>query len=257
MKPSKTDPAASRTGLDESHGGLLRGLHNFFDTLPAEAQHDLNAVSSERSVARGQVFRRAGERPAAVYQLRSGRVKYSACDAQGRDVVLTFMCPGDWIGLSELFSGLAAAWDVTALAPVQLRVIQRADFELQMARHPAVAAQLLRIFSLRFSLFQVFGLDHSALTLKERVMKTLYLLSFSHDGNVGPGDPILLPISQEELSKVVGSSRQKLNAALKTLAQEGLVEVQFGGLRLPSRRRIVEQYGHLMSLPPAGSLSPG
>lgn len=225
----------------------IGNLHDFIDALPVAARLALDAASRWRELPVGGHVLRAGSRPPAVYRIEQGRVKYCAWDHQGRELLLTYMTRGDWVGLSEVFTGLPAQWNVVAQTPVRLRVVRRRDFEMLVDTYPALARQLLRIFALRFGLYRLFGLDHSALSLKERVVKMLYFLSWGHDKEADAHSPIVLRLSQAELGKAVGASRQKLNPVLKALEREQLLEVRFGALALLGRARIVAHYGYLLA----------
>ena len=227
---------------------VLGSLHDFVDQLPAEVREALDAVSAYRSVPIGGKLLRAGVVPREVYQILEGRVRYSAWDHRGCETVLTYMTRGDWAGLSEVFTGMPAQWNVVAQSAVRVRAIRRRDFEKLVDAHPTLAKQLLRIFALRFSLYRLFGFDHSALTLKQRVVKMLWFLSFGHDKEADDTSPIILKISQEELGKAVGASRQKLNPALKALERERLLTLQFGSVTLHSRALIREHYGSLLAI---------
>ena len=224
----------------------LRDLHDFVDGVPADVLAALDAVSTYRSLPVGGRLMRAGSVPREVYQIVEGRVRYSALDHRGCETVLTYMTCGDWVGLSEVFTSFPAQWNVVAQSAVKLRAVRRRDFEGLVDAHPPLAKQLLRVFASRFSLYRLFGFDHSALTLKERVVKMLWFLSFGHDKDADESMPIVLKLSQEELGKVVGASRQKLNPALKALEREHLLSVQFGSVTLRSRASIREKYGHLL-----------
>lgn len=221
-------------------------LHDFIDALPDAVRAELDAISTIRDLPPDGRLLRAGVIPEELYQIREGRVKYSSWDYKGREIVLTYMTRGDWVGLSEVFTRLPAWWNVVAQSPVQVRVIRRRDFDRMVDAHPTLARELLRLFALRFGLYRLFGLDHSALSLKERLVKMLYFLSFGHEKDTADGEPIIMSLSQEELGKAVGASRQKLNPALKALEKEQLLEVRFGGLVLRSRACIVERYGYLL-----------
>lgn len=226
----------------------IRNLHNFLDGLPDDARAAIDAVSRYRELAADERLMRAGVLPQELYQIESGRVKYSTWDSKGRESVLIYMSAGDWVGLSEGFTHLPTHWTVIAMSPVRVRVIRWKDFEPLLDRYPALARQLLKLFALRFSLHRLFGLDHSELSLKERLIKMLYFLSLAHDKAASDREPIVMKLSQEELCKVVGASRQKLNPALKALEREQLLEVQFGGVRLLSREAIVQRYGYLLNI---------
>lgn len=229
----------------------ISNLHDFLDALPAAVRANLDAVSSTRSYPVDGRLLRVGVVPQEVFQIQEGRVKYSSWDHNGRETVLTYMSHGDWVGLSEVFTDLPAMWTVAAQSPLKVRVISRRDFSRLIDEHPALSRQLLRVFAFRFSLHRLFGLDHSALTLKERVIKMLYFLSFSHDKEAPGGQPIFMKLSQEELGKVVGASRPKLNQALKALEKDALLDVRFGGVTLRSRNGIEQAYGHLLNVTPS------
>ncbi|HMG24056.1 MAG TPA: Crp/Fnr family transcriptional regulator, partial [Kofleriaceae bacterium] len=47
-----------------------------------------------------------------------------------------------------------------------------------------------------------------------------------------PGMPSVLQISQEEIGNLVGLSRQRVNRALKTLEDAGLLQIDYGGIRV-------------------------
>lgn len=224
----------------------IANLHDFVDALSPAARADLDAIGVGRRVKEGARLLRVGVVPQEVFQITEGRVKYSAWDHTGRETVLTYMTRGDWVGLSEVFTELPALWNVVAESPVQVRVIRHEDFRKLVETHADIAQQILKLFALRFSLHRLFGLDHSSLTLKERVVKMLYFLSFGHDKHTDACRPVLLELTQEALGKVVGASRQKLNPVLKALQQEQLVEVRFGALVLRSRAAVLERYGHLL-----------
>ena len=63
-----------------------------------------------------------------------------------------------------------------------------------------------------------------------------------------PGVGTLLRITQQELAYLVGLSRQRVNEALRSLQAEGLIAIEYGGVRvldLPALRR------HVHGWPPA------
>lgn len=224
---------------------------NFHDFLPAqtdEIKAEIDALCTYREVPLNTHLIRSGSHFSELYQIQNGYVKYSTLDHDGREIVLLYMAKGDWIGLSEVFSNLPAYWNVVTQTPVRLRVISQRDFESMVKQHPTLAFELLKLFSHRFSMHRLFGPGHSVLSLKERVIKVLYVLSLSYGKDSSHSEPVVMNLSQEEFSRVVGSSRQKLNPTLKELAREGLLEVKFGGITLESRASLVQRYGYLFGL---------
>jgi CRP-like cAMP-binding protein len=62
-----------------------------------------------------------------------------------------------------------------------------------------------------------------------RVARCLASLFNSH---LYPGIERLVQISQEEVGLLSGSSRQRANQALQVLEKEGLLRVDYGGIRI-------------------------
>ena len=59
-----------------------------------------------------------------------------------------------------------------------------------------------------------------------------------------PGVGQVLRITQQELAYLVGLSRQRVNEALSSLQEQGIIEVAYGGLRvldLPALRTTVQE----------------
>ena len=57
-----------------------------------------------------------------------------------------------------------------------------------------------------------------------------------------PGHREQLEISQEEIGYLAGVSRQRVNQALQVLAREGLLEVEYGSIRIRDLARL-RRYG--------------
>lgn len=220
-------------------------LHNFYDGLPLAVREEFDRVSRYRNLEAGAVVVRTGDRRESLHQLVEGQIKYCSFDRAGRETVSATMKPGDWIGLSEVFAGIPALVDAVAVTPARLRTIARQDFESLLDRHPIIARKLLRLFSLRFSIMYRTAQDRHQLTLKERLLKLLHLLSFEEDQGRAPGGAVTIRASQEDLAKMLAASRQTLNRLLRQFEREGLVELGYRSIRLPRPERLEHDYADL------------
>ena len=224
-------------------------LHNFCEGLPAEVQRKIDKASKYRTVNAGTAIIRNGDSHPFVHQLVSGHVIYCSCDSRGRETVTAVMKPGDWIGLSEVFTDAPAMADVVASTTVQMRTIPRRDFETLLDAYPIIAKHLLKLFSLRFSIVYRLAQDQRELSLKERLVKMLYLLAFP-PGQTGPAMPIAL--SQDDLARMLAASRQTLNRLLKELEHEGLLTLGYRTIQMATRQKIERSsYQYLLVADPS------
>lgn len=215
--------------------------NHFFDELPRDLHAAFDDISRERHAAAGEALLRAGCQCSQLFQLRTGKVEYRAPDGRGGEAVAATMNKGDWIGLPEAFNGLPATADVIAVTPAQLRVIAHRDFEALLERHPVLARRLLQLFSQSLSATYHQARDRNALPLKDRLLRTLYMLSFSHGKTLRQQQGILIEMPQEELSHRLTAARQTLNRQLKALEREGLIRVNYGSITVLGLQRLAER----------------
>jgi CRP-like cAMP-binding protein len=212
------------------------GIHNFFDDLPCEIRAEFDRASRYRTVESGTAIVRIGDMHRHVHRLREGRVKYCAYDSHGRETITAIMSSGDWIGLTEPFTGKAAMANVVAISKVKLQSIDYQDFEAILDRHPVILRHLLRVFVSRFDFVYRIAQDRNELTLKERLLKLLH--SLSRDGSE-------IAISQDDLAKMLAASRQALNRLLKELEEEGVLVRGYRSIRISRLGKGDHKYDHL------------
>lgn len=223
----------------------ISNAYDFYADLPVDVRAAIDAVSRFEDLARGSRIMRKGEVSEKLYQVLDGEVKVSSISREGRETVLALIRRGGWVALSEAFSGLAAAADVTAMTAIRIRLVGKSDLQDLLRRHPSIAEGVIRVLSLRFSLLYHFTVDRSTLTLKERVVKTLYMQACSH------GDPrgcVTISLVQEDLGKLLAAGRQALNRVLKELEREGLLQAGHGGIRLRDLEVLRQRYGSLIDV---------
>ncbi|WP_293389590.1 Crp/Fnr family transcriptional regulator [Nevskia sp.] len=223
----------------------LSAPHNFYDTLPPEARAAIDAASCYLDLCKGARVMAQGQPSDHLHQILSGEVKVSSTSREGRETVIALIRGGGWVSLSEIFSGLPANADVTALTPVRVRSLARTALLELMGRYPQIAEELLRVLSQRFSILYHFSVDRDVLTLKERVIKTLYMQALSHGLQSGE---VTIALPQEELGKLLAGGRQALNRVLKELEREGLLEASYGGVRLLGLEVLRSRYGYLVDV---------
>ncbi len=186
-----------------------------------------------------------GEPSHHLHQVIFGEVKVSSVSRDGRETVVALIRDGGWVSLSEIFSGLPGNADVTALTPIRLRSVSRAALLVLMREHPTIAEELLRVLSQRFSILYHSSVDRSVLSLKERVIKALYIQAYSHGVPTGE---VTIMLPQEELAKMLDAGRQALNRVLQELQREGLIESGYGAVRLLGLAAVQKTYGYLVDV---------
>lgn len=199
------------------------------DGVPEAARARLAAASRPvRHAAGAVIFRRGEPGDGGMLLVLDGLVRLHLSGADGREMSLGLVGPGEPLGEIALVDGGPRSADATALTPVAGLMIRHADAAAVIAGDAAAANALLRTLAarLRRTTDQAEGLGIRS--LPERLAGVLLRLAASD-----PSGLVRLP--QGQVASLAAASRPKVNAVLAGFRDQGLVEQARAGLRLLDR----------------------
>ena len=195
-----------------------------FRGLPEAALLRVAALATRRSYDKGEIIFAQGDDGDALYGVASGRVRISASGAAGQEVFLNIMEPGDTFGEIAVMDGLPRTASATALDQTTLIVIKRRDFLRLLEREPRLAIHLLKLMCERVRWTSELVEESAFLTGPARLAKRLLILASLHGRSVEVGK-LELRISQAELARFLGITRQIVNQHLSDWRRHGWVEL--------------------------------
>jgi CRP-like cAMP-binding protein len=197
---------------------------SWFAQLPAVERAALHARGTARHYRAGSTLFNEGDLSDWVVLLTEGRVKVSAAAAQGREVLLAVRGPGQLLGeLSAVDAGPRSA-TVTAIDPVDARIITGDGFREFLAANPATSLLFLRTVSSRLRDSDRRRVEFVGLDTVGRVAGRLVELALEHGvASAGAGTRIDLPLSQDELAGLTGASREAVSKALRLFRSRGWI----------------------------------
>ena len=165
-----------------------------------------------------------GERDGMVYFIERGQVKLLMLSSEGRECLLAIHASGDVFG--ELcLSGLAGRLETaTAMEDTVLKKVPCAKFLKRLATDSLLEG-FVKYLAVRVADQQAVIANLVTVDSEQRLGKTLLQLA-RQLGKKGPGSTrIELRISQEELSKMIGTTRPRISAFMQRFRNLGLVEL--------------------------------
>ncbi len=211
----------------------ILGEHFLLKHLPADDLARLEAFArSRRFKAREPVFMK-GDPASGMMAVVAGRVRISSYSADGREVVLNVINPGEVFGEIALIDGGERTADAVAMEDTELLVLERRDFLPFLERNPELCIKLLKVMCHRLRRTSEQLEDFSFLDLRTRLAKRLLDLADAHgeeDGN--GGIHIALSLSQRVLGAMMGTSREAVNKQLRAWEDEGLITLRRGSITL-------------------------
>lgn len=188
-------------------------------SVPAEDLRALAAASRLRNFRRGQVVFTRSDPGDTVIVVVSGRVKVTVRSADGGELTLAIIHPGGLLGELGVVDGGPRSADAETLDESQLLLIPRDAIRDICARVPSAAQALTNSIAATLRRLTETTADLVFLDLPRRVAKILLNQPRGNDGM------IRFTMSQEELARQAGSTRQSVNAALRGFERRGWIEM--------------------------------
>lgn len=222
---------------------ILRGSRLFAD-MPADALEILALSMKELRAAPTKAIFLQMDEGSGLFAILAGQVRIVIGGADGHEHILRLLGPGDMFGEIAVLDGRPRSADAIAVTNCRLLFLERHRFLALIGSQPAVALGLIELLCdrLRDNSTQIEGLLFQ--TLSERLASVLLGL---RKGNANGKTVVSINITQTELGKLTGVTRESVNKKLRAWQSAGLVALQ------PGRVRIVDADGLKLLLPSSGT----
>jgi CRP-like cAMP-binding protein len=206
--------------------------HQLLRDLDAGALSVLAAEARVRRYDAGEVIFHEGEPGTTCYFLLEGHVRVYGVDAEGHELAINLLRPGEIFGEMALFENLPRSASVAAIDPVEVVELDQDALMRCLRQSPALAFSLLQALSERLRSTTVEAERLARLPVPERLLLRLQRLAQLSGRAVAGGVQVHPPLTQQELAALVGTSRESVNRALVRLRQEGKLRTEGGWITL-------------------------
>lgn len=177
----------------------------------------------------GEVLFQAGDPGDAVYVVVDGEVEVRNSTPDGRDVRLVALGPGALVGEMAALDGGPRSADVAATRRARLWRIARSAMLAALEAEPKAAVALVIELSARLRVADGAISDKTVLDLAGRLARLL----LTEAGASG-----LVALTQTEIGRRLGFSREKVNRKIHEWVREGWVEISPAGIRMLDPTRL-------------------
>jgi CRP/FNR family transcriptional regulator, cyclic AMP receptor protein len=194
--------------------------------VPDEALHALLTIARRRTFSRGEIVFHRGDPADSLNLIRKGRFSVRIATPLGDTAMLDVLGPGDAFGeLALLGREPDRSATVSALEPAETSSIRRADFERLRHEHPIVNDVLIGILTDRLRRVADQLVEAYYVPADRRVLRRVTELAELY----GSGDgEVVVPLTQEEIAELAGTSRATVNRVLREAERRGSVELRRG-----------------------------
>ena len=219
---NKSEPRGAASGKLS----VLR-KHPYFADLEPDAFDQLCRYAKHTTLKRGATIASKGDPGTSLFAVISGTVKISVSSPDGRNAILNLIGPGEIFGEVAVLDGLSRSADVIANTKCELFIIDRRDFIPFVGSQPALAMKFIELLcaKLRWTSDQVESVILQ--DLPGRLASALLRLTEKHKAAQGGRS---IAITQQEISEMVGMTRESINKQLRAWATRGWVRLEHGAI---------------------------
>ena len=213
----------------------------FLQGLSEAQQRQLAEETRMLDVKRGQTVYLPGDPSEHVYLVKTGAVKIVGRAPEGSEVILAVLAPGDVFGELALGEEGPHGDRAEAIEDALLCEVPRGLLIRMVHEAPAFALHVTKLIGLRLRTLRTRVEELLGKSAPARLAHTLLDLSQQYGVHDEQGVLIPLRLSQADLGKLVGLTRETVNGILKSWRDQGLVEIDRRSIRLcdPERLRQV------------------
>jgi CRP/FNR family transcriptional regulator, cyclic AMP receptor protein len=174
----------------------------------------------------------------------SGLLKMSSDNESGQTMTFTGVPPGGWFGEGTVLKRESYRYNIQPLRPSVVAGLPVDTFHWLIDHSLGFNRFIMNQLNERLGQF-IAAREIDRLTNPE--IKVARHLAALFNPVLFPGVGEVLRITQQELAYLAGLSRQRVNEALRTMASQQLIHIEYGGLRILDmeglRRSLFEQSG--------------
>jgi CRP/FNR family cyclic AMP-dependent transcriptional regulator len=214
----------SKDAISGSQISELLARSRVLGVLTPQDRARLSAQCVSRQFAKNQVVYVEGGPADSMLVLTSGELKVSNYSAEGAELILASVMPGETIGELGMLSDLARSATVIATKPSAAMMLSRVVVMQLIEERPAVAVAMLQHLADMTRKMNGVAADLVFLDVNQRVARFLV----SH-ARVPSG---VVSVTQAHLASTIGASRQRVNMCLQEFQRRGWVSLSSGTVRI-------------------------
>ena len=193
-----------------------------FAAFREDQLQSLATVITRRSAPRGSMIMAEGGRVDSLYIVISGRLKVMMGEADGKEVILSILGPGEMFGEMGLIDENPRSATVLAIEPCELLAVTRQAFNKFLAENTEMAMTVIRVLVRRLRAADRKIGSLAMLDVYGRVARLLLDMSEEVNGQ----RVVAKRLPKQDIAKMIGASREMVSMVMKDLEMNGYFEVR-------------------------------
>ncbi len=201
----------------------LKRTELFEDLTPADLEQ-MSRITPYKRFAAGEIIYHMEDPADALYFVRDGMVKISMYFPNGKEMILGLLGQYDIFGELLLLPSERRPNQAEAVVDTTLIVLPEEEFQRLLQQHPRIAMKFIQVMSTRLWQAQQWQAEVGAFDAPGRLANLLLRLASDFGVPGERGTVIDLSLTQQDLAKMIGATRETVSHCLARLLEYGAVK---------------------------------
>ncbi|MCS0789127.1 Crp/Fnr family transcriptional regulator [Cytobacillus firmus] len=203
------------------------GKIEIFKELPSESIQLIDKRIIKKAYLKSERIMSEYDVAKGVYFVHSGIVKLTKQDEHGNELIVCIKKKGEIFAEANLFNQTGQTYPATGtmVQDGEIYFLNTDDLEQELLYSPEMAVQIIRYMSESLRDMTSILRDIALLDVYSKTVRTLERLAEKFGANHCNRMHLELPITVQEFSTLVGTSRESVSRVFSRLKKEGIIEI--------------------------------
>ena len=209
-----------------------------FCDLSEEDLNTLNLSKGCNTFKKGQVIFNEGSFAHGIFCMNSGKVKIAQAGDEGKEQIVRFAKDGDILGYQTLLSGDKYSCSATAIDDASICFIPKNTFFNLIAKNANLSMEIMKLLAHDLEKAEHKITDLAQKPVRERMAEALLFLKETY-GYENDNATINVILSREEISNMVGTTRETATRLLSEFKDDNIVELVGKKIKILNHQKLV------------------
>lgn len=200
-----------------------------FQNLSDDEMVLIESILESSRYSKGSLVFTEGEQSEFLFVVKSGLIKLTQCNREGKQHILRFLFPGDYFGQFALLHHKQNYVTAEVLETADVCRLHRKDFLPLLEKSPSLAFSFLKSLSEQLHQAEELAGSFHIYDVEKRLARMLVYL-YNRNQKEGITQPLIssikLPAAKKEFAAMIGTTAETLSRKLNSMEAMDIIRVQ-------------------------------
>jgi CRP/FNR family transcriptional regulator len=210
--------------------------NRLFANAPVDAVVDGAGIFTMQLLPKRSTLFDQGDATKVVYLIKRGRVRIARNTADGKEVTVAILGPGDMFGEDALFGGIERTTVATCLEETLICKAHADDLFALLAGNSALALNVAQMLSDRLGDASATIEDLAYAKISDRLVNLFDRLAAELGRATDEGTLLDVRLTHQDIASIIGSTRETVSLELNQLVRAGQIKQENGYITVLGRK---------------------